>query len=70
MKEDEVVVSFDVKLLFTSMPVNNALLAVKRRLDDDVKFQERCGFTSGTVMRLLKLCLTTTYFNFRDKFFE
>ena len=70
MQEDEVMVSFDVRSLFTSMPVKDALLAVKRRLDDVEKLQERCGFASGTVLRLLELCLSTTNFKFREKFFE
>ena len=69
MQEDEVMVSFDVRSLFTSVPVKHVLLAVKRRLDEEEKMQGRCGFASGMVMRLLELCLNTTYFKFREKFF-
>ena len=70
MQEDEMMVSFDVISLFTSVLVKDALLAVKRRLDDEEKLQERWGFASGTMMKLLELCLTTTYFKLREKIFE
>ena len=62
IQEDEIMVCFDVRSLFTSVPVEDALTAVRKRWDDDDMLQERCGFASETVMRLLKLCLSTTYF--------
>ena len=70
IQEDEIMVSFDVKSLFTSVPVEDALMAVRKRSDDDDMLQERCGFASETVMRLLKLCLSTTYWKFRRKFYD
>ena len=70
IKEDEVMVSFDVRSLYTSVSVKDALSAVAEKLDSDITLQERSGFTSETVMNLLKLCLSATYFKFRDKFYE
>ena len=69
IQEDEVMVSVDMRSLFTSVAVEDALTTVRKRLDDDNMLQERCGFASETVMRLLKLCLST-YFKFRSKFYD
>ena len=57
MQEDEVHVSFDVKSLFTGVPVEEAIKAVKKRLVDDVDLRERTGLNRKTVINRLNLCL-------------
>ena len=70
MQEDEVLVSFDVKSLFTSEPVEEALKAVRKRPVEDDNLKEKTGFNVGTVMHMLTLCLQTRQFQFREKHCE
>ena len=66
MQEDEVLVSFDVKSLFTSVPVDEAMKAVNKRLVEDVDLRERTGLNPETVMDMLNLCLQNRQFQFRE----
>ena len=59
IQEDEVVVSFDGKFLFTDMPVDVVMTAVRKRLVNDIDLKERTGLTLGTVMDMLSFCLQT-----------
>ena len=64
--EDEVLVSFDVKSLFKSVPVNDDLAAASKRLRNDDSVRQRTGIADETIMTLLKLCLCITAFQFRE----
>ena len=66
LETDEVLVSFGVKSLYTSVPVAEALQAVEMKLQLDDSLEERCGYTRETVIALLKLCLDCTHFKFRN----
>ena len=59
-----VLVSFDIKLLYMSVPVAEALQAVDRKLQLDDSLEEICGYTRETAIVLLKLCLDCTHFKF------
>ncbi|XP_055856163.1 uncharacterized protein LOC129919329 [Episyrphus balteatus] len=61
LRENEVMVSFDVTSLFTNVPIIECIEVIKSQLstsDDDSKLLE-----------LLHLCLTSGYFLYKEKFY-
>ena len=67
---DEVMMSFDVKALFTSVPIEPALKVIEKLLKEDNNLQSRTTMSIQHIMDLLGLCLRSTYFTFRGKFYE
>ena len=69
---DESIVSFDVSALFMSIPVKEALEVVKELLerDDTWKSGEAENLNTEDVIQLVDFCLSTTYFVFREKFYQ
>ena len=55
-------VSFDVKSLFTSIPVDLALTIVNERLQKDKDLAERTNMSICNIMRLLEFVLNHNYF--------
>jgi hypothetical protein len=43
---------------------------VKNKLTDDRCLNERSALNVDSIMELLEVCLKTSYFQFRDKFFQ
>ena len=66
----EMMVSFDVKSLFTNVPIDAVLKITKKRLDDDTTLQDRSTLTPDEIIKLLRVCLTTTYFQYDGEFYE
>ena len=62
--EDEVVVSFDVVSLFTSIPVDLAKDIVRRKLKESDIWQAHTDLTSSQILGLLALVLDNSYFKF------
>ena len=63
-------VSFDTKSLFTNVPVDKALEVILQRLTEDETLEDRTALTPEQVTHLLELCLKTTYFSFREEFYQ
>lgn len=63
-------VSFDVVSLFMKVPVDEALEAISGMLEKDETAEERSTISPSEVCRLTSLCLRSTYFRFRDTFYE
>ena len=70
LEEDEIMVSFDVKSLFTSVPVPAAMQAVKEVLLEDSSFEERNKIAPDTVLEMLNVCLNSTDFNFKEHHYK
>ena len=70
IEEDEVLVSFDVKSLFTSVPVQPAIECVRKILLADQSWSLQSPISVPVVIKLLTLCLEDTTFKFRDKFYR
>ena len=63
-------VSYDVSALFTSIPVDQALTIIERRLKGETTVKDRFGLTVEQVMALLDICLNTTYFVWDGKVYR
>ena len=66
---DEELHSYDVSTLFTSVPINKALLVIQEKLEEDDTLRERTPLESDDIIRLLGLCLNCTYFLFQGEYY-
>ena len=62
--------SFDVKVLFTSIPIQPALKIIKKLQQEDTRLHHRTTMSAKHIYCLLEFCLTNTYFSFQDKLYE
>ena len=60
--DDEVMVSFDVVSLFTSIPVNKACDYIRNKLNNDSTLQSRTSLTTDDIISLLDFTLSNNYF--------
>ena len=67
---DEVMVSFDVKSLFTSIPVNLALNITNERLHQDQHLAERTNMSISNIMKLLEFVLKENYFKYDNIYYK
>ena len=70
LSEDEMMVSYDVEALYTSLPIERVLDVVKDRLLEDPTFGERTPLDVHSIIHFLRFCLTSTYFSFQDNFYH
>lgn len=70
LSKSDKLVSFDVVSLFTKVPVDEAMVAIEKMLERDESVDERTTMSPGEVCGLTSLCLRSTYFRFKDAFFE
>ena len=70
LQEDQCMVSFDVKALFTSVPIKPAINPIKKLLEEDPELHKRTSLSVKNITRLLDYCLTSTYFIFQGRFYE
>ncbi|XP_072041346.1 uncharacterized protein [Amphiura filiformis] len=72
VEPDESIVSFDVSALFTSIPVKEALVVVRSLLENDETWKVGTAedLEVDDIINLLNFCLSTTYFVFREKYYQ
>lgn len=58
---DELIVSFDVVSLFTSIPVDLAISLVKRKLDETDDWRTQANLTQDQILALLSFVLKTAF---------
>ena len=68
--KDQCMMSYDVKALFTSVPITKAITIIKQLLEEDQELQQRTSLSMENILSLLEFCITSTYFSFQGKFFE
>ena len=66
---DDIIMSYDVKALFSSVPIKPALKIIKKLLEDQT-LQQRTSMTVNNITCLLEFFLNSTYFTFQGKFYE
>ncbi|XP_075559328.1 uncharacterized protein LOC142590809 [Dermacentor variabilis] len=70
LDDDEVMVSFDVVSLFTSIPTDLAVEACTSALESDRTLPDRSPIDVPDLKRLLCFCLENTYFCFDNIFYR
>ena len=70
MGPDDIIMSYDVRALFTSVPIKPALKVIQKFLEEDHTLPQRTTMTVKNITCLLEFCLTSTYFTFQEKFYE
>ena len=70
LEPGEVMTSYDVKALFTSVPVDPSIKIVKQKLLQDHKLPQRTNMPIQHIMTLLEFCLKNPYFLFQGKYYE
>ena len=68
--DSEIMVSFDVKSLFTKVPMDEALEIIQEKLKNDETLEDRTTFSAITITNLIKFCMKTTYFGFKDGIYQ
>ena len=63
-------VSYDVKALFTSVPVDQSLNVIERKLRQDLTLPDRSQLNLDQLIQLLEYCLTSTYFVYGGEFYQ
>ena len=66
INEHEVLISYDISALFTSVPVDDSIVIIRDRLIHDDTLAERTTLSPDQIIELLSFCLKTTYFQFND----
>ena len=67
---DDIIMSYDVKALFTSVPIQPAIDIIEKLLEKDPGLQQRTSMTIRQIISLLEFCLRSTYFTVQNKYFE
>ena len=68
--KDECLMSFDVKALFTSVPIQPAINVIQKLLEEDQDLKQRTSMSVSHIISLLEFCLGSTYFTFKGRFYE
>ena len=66
----EIIVSYDVKALFTNTPIPDTLRIIRERLDSNATLSDRTTLSVDSIMELLTFCVNTTYFMFKGEIFR
>ena len=70
LQPDESIISFDVKALFTSVPIQPVLNIIKNKLENNQDLKHRTSMSVCHITSLLEYCLRSTYFVFQGKYYE
>ena len=70
IEDDEVMISFDIKSLFTNVPIGPSIAEIHKLLQNDTDLHKRTPLKIDSIMSLVHICLTITSFQFRGKHYE
>ena len=67
---DETIISYDIKALFTSVPIQPVINIIKKKLENDKDLKLRTSMSIHHIISLLEYCLKSTCFVFRGQYYE
>ena len=70
LQPNQCMVSFDVKALFTSVPIQPAITIIKKLLEEDQSLQQRTTMSVNNITCLLEFCLKSTYFTYQGQHYQ
>ncbi len=70
IKSGEILISYDAKSLFTSIPVNKLLQYTRDLLEKDNSLKQRTKLSIDDIIKGMEICLRSTYFQFRENYYE
>ena len=62
--------SYDVKTLFTSVPIQPSINIIKKHLEQGRELQQRTFMTVSCIICLLEFGMKNTYFLFQGRYYE
>ena len=62
-------VSFDVTTLYTNLPIDRTIQSVRGHLEMDDPLGSRTPLSIEEVLRLLEICLRSTFFTFQGSYY-
>ena len=68
--DNEVLVSFDVVSLFTTIPVDKVCEYIKKKLERDATLSSKRNLDIDDITVLLQFTLSNNYFVFNDRIYE
>ena len=70
LKQGECIISYDVRALFTSVPIQPVLNIIQQKLANDKDLQQRTTMSIQHIISLLEFCLKGTSFVFHGQHYE
>ena len=70
VQQEEYIISYDVKALFTSGPIQPVINIIKNKLAKDKDLQQRTSMAIHYIISLLEFCLKSTYFVLQGQYYE
>ncbi len=70
VQPSEIVTSYDVVALFTSIPVKSAVDVIRQKLTADSSLGDRTNLSVDQVVEIAELCLNTTYFSYGGSYYK
>ena len=70
LQKQECIMSYEVKALFTWVPIEPAIEIIKKHLEEDKELLQRKSMTVNNIIYLLEFCLKNTYFLFQGRYYE
>ena len=70
IEEHEIMVSFDAEALYTNVPIEDALVIIKKRLENDKTLSDRTPLSPKNVLDLLEFLVCTTFFIFNGTYYQ
>ena len=70
LHDNDLLVSFDVKSLFTKVPIDEAMQIAAEKLQEDETLEDRTTFSIPSICQLVEGCLRSTYFHYDGRFWE
>ncbi len=69
VEDDEILVSYDVTVLYPSVPQQEAIEIFHEMMINDEELSNKTTISAENVIKLFKLCVETTYFVFNKKLY-